>query len=115
MPDYEGKTITAILNGEYGGLIGDDESAVVTGVASALAVPADADRIALMFSNAGANAILLALKQNNLPASGILLPVNSPPLILSIGFNGGLTRAAWFAASLVGASALHVVSSKRVR
>lgn len=115
MADQSGGSVAERLAAEFGGLVGSGESPVVTAVLPGPAIGADPDRVSITFANAGANAVLLALNQNTLPASGILLPVNGTPVTFTLRQHGSLVTDAWFVSSLVGASALHIVFAKRVR
>lgn len=115
MADQPTSSSAQRLAEQYGGLVGADEASVPTAVTFAQVLPADADRIAVIFSNAGANPILLSIRPNNASTTGILLAVSSPPFQVTVEEEGNLPMESWSAASPAGVSALHIVSSKRVR
>ena len=101
---------TQWLAKEYGGLIGSGETAVATALASAEVLGADADRIVVVFVNTGANVVLLATQQNNLPGNGIVLAANGGRIEMNIRQHASLVQERWCAASLVGASSILIAS-----
>ena len=115
MPDQPLGPSGQRLAGIYGGLLDSKESAVAVPFPGSVEIPRDPDRIALVISNVGANAIMVSINQFPPLNTGLLLPVNSAPFILTVELHGSLAQSSWFVQALVGASAVYFAVSRRER
>lgn len=79
-------------------------SDAATTVASALAIPQNEKRTALVISNTGANPVYLSLVSPAADSKGIKLPANGDPLVLDLFHHGRMVTSSWYAISPAGAS-----------
>lgn len=89
-------------------------TSVAVGVAAVAALAGDFNRLSIIFSNAGASAIVVAPLTNPTTTFGIVIPPGSLPVMISRKLFGGLVWHPWNAISGVAGQTLTVVTSKRV-
>lgn len=83
-----------------------ETKAVATAATSAIAIPQENRRYSLIISNNGANPVYLSFQSPATAANGILMPINSPPLVLDLQHHGRVVCTAIYAISPAGASAI---------
>lgn len=92
------------IMGQSGGAM----KSTVVGVNATLIIPADQNRIGIVFSAHTANAIWYGLNPAMVAGEGILMGANIEPYTLSVFTHGDLCRRAWYGLAPGGASTVGV-------